>query len=143
MGFEGDEMTVHGFRTLTSTRMNELGIDPDLIELLLAHLDPDPSRRVYNRAMRLRERKHLAQWWADLLDVMRLPTSEQPAEDRAIPAELAAAIGRIAPAIADRAAAGERSGTPSQGAATTLSGPAQMARVTPGDRRGTCPEPPV
>jgi integrase len=106
MGFEGDEMTVHGFRTLASTRMNELGIDPDLIELLLAHLDPDPSRRAYNRAMRLRERRHLAQWWADLLDAMRLPTSDKPVEEElAIPPELAAAIGRIAPVIAQKTAA--------------------------------------
>jgi integrase len=106
MGFKGDEMTVHGFRTLASTCMNELGIDPNLIELLLAHLDPDPARRTYNRSMRFRERRHLAQWWADHLDVLRLPTPDQPLSDEVVtPPELAAAIGRIAPAIAHRAAA--------------------------------------
>lgn len=41
-------------------------------------------RAAPNRAMRFRERKHLAQWWADHLDVLRLPTSDQPAADEMV-----------------------------------------------------------
>lgn len=71
LGFHGDEQTVHGFRTLASTRMNEMDVNPDLIELQLDHLERKPSRRAYNKAMKLPARKRLMQWWADVLDELR------------------------------------------------------------------------
>ena len=37
MDYSGQEMTWHGFRTIASTSLNELGWNPDLIELQLAH----------------------------------------------------------------------------------------------------------
>jgi integrase len=37
MGYSGQEMTWHGFRTIASTLLNEQGWHPDLIELQLAH----------------------------------------------------------------------------------------------------------
>jgi integrase len=33
MGYTGDQMTWHGFRTIASTLLNEQGWNPDLIEL--------------------------------------------------------------------------------------------------------------
>lgn len=71
LGFDGDEMTVHGFRTLASTLLNEADIDPDLIELQLAHLERDNSRRAYNHAKRLPARRKLMQLWGDALDRLR------------------------------------------------------------------------
>jgi hypothetical protein len=77
LGFDGDEQTVHGFRTLASTRMNEMDVNPDLIELQLAHLERKPSRQAYNKAMKLPARKRLMQWWADVLDELRNGTDFQ------------------------------------------------------------------
>jgi hypothetical protein len=37
MGYSGQEMTWHGFRTIASTCLNELGRRPDLNELQLAY----------------------------------------------------------------------------------------------------------
>ena len=39
LGYSGDEMTSHGFRTMASTLSNEQGIHLDLIELQLAHVE--------------------------------------------------------------------------------------------------------
>lgn len=35
MGYSGDEMTWHGFRSTASTLLNELSLNPDIIELQL------------------------------------------------------------------------------------------------------------
>ena len=67
MGYTGDEMTWHGFRTIASTSLNELGWNPDLIELQLAHAERNEVRAAYNRAQRLAERRKLMQQWADYL----------------------------------------------------------------------------
>ena len=45
LGFGEEEMTGHGFRTMASTSLNELGVHPDVIELQLAHLERNNSRR--------------------------------------------------------------------------------------------------
>lgn len=50
MGYTGDEMTWHGFRSLASTCLNEQGWHPDLIELQLAHAERNKVRAAYNRA---------------------------------------------------------------------------------------------
>lgn len=71
MGFAKDEVTAHGFRASASTILNERGFDPDVIEVALAHQDENQVRRAYNRARYWRERLHLMQAWADLLDEFR------------------------------------------------------------------------
>jgi integrase len=71
LGYSNDEMTGHGFRAMASTRLNELGWAPDLIELQLAHSERDKVRAVYNRAARLEERRTMMQAWADYLDSLR------------------------------------------------------------------------
>lgn len=70
MGYASDEMTAHGFRSLASTLLNEMGVAPDLIELQLAHQDSS-VRAIYNRSTRLPERVKMMQKWADYLDRLR------------------------------------------------------------------------
>ena len=68
MGYAQDEQTAHGFRSSTSTLLNERGFSADVIELALAHQDENEVRRVYNRARYWPERTKLLQDLADLLD---------------------------------------------------------------------------
>jgi integrase len=71
IGFSQDEHTAHGFRSMASTRLNEMGFPPDVIELQLAHAERDEVRRAYNRATRLAERRRMMQAWADYLDELK------------------------------------------------------------------------
>jgi integrase len=71
LGFSGEEMVAHGFRSMASTCLNEQGCHPDLIELQLAHAERNESRGAYNRAQRLPERRRMMQSWADYLDGLR------------------------------------------------------------------------
>ncbi|OGS93311.1 MAG: integrase [Gallionellales bacterium GWA2_59_43] len=71
IGYKG-RMTGHGFRTVASTYLNNLGtIRPDMIEAQLAHGDRDQVRAAYNRADYMEYRKAMMQFWADTLDVMQ------------------------------------------------------------------------
>jgi integrase len=58
-GYTGEQMTWHGFRTIASTCLNDLGFNPDLIELQLAHAERNSVRSAYNRAQRLAERRRM------------------------------------------------------------------------------------
>jgi integrase len=71
LGYAGNEMTAHGFRAMASTRLNEMGFAPDVIELQLAHKERNRVRAAYNRAERLAERRKLMQAWSDYLDGLR------------------------------------------------------------------------
>ena len=71
LGYSGDEMVSHGFRSMASTCLNEQGWHPDLIELQLAHAERNKVRAAYNRATRLAERGKMMQAWADYLDSLR------------------------------------------------------------------------
>jgi integrase len=71
LGFSGEEMVAHGFRSMASTCLNEQGWHPDLIELQLAHAERNESRGAYNRAQRLPERRRMMQAWADYLEGLR------------------------------------------------------------------------
>jgi integrase len=70
LGYNGDEQTSHGFRSIASTLLNERGFAPDLIELQLAHRDSS-VRAIYNRSVRLQERRQMMQAWADYLDGLK------------------------------------------------------------------------
>ncbi|MDE7064080.1 MAG: integrase arm-type DNA-binding domain-containing protein, partial [Desulfovibrionaceae bacterium] len=50
MGFEKEEMCPHGFRTMASTLLNELGYNRDWIERQLAPVPQEQVRGIYNRA---------------------------------------------------------------------------------------------
>ena len=68
MNYSRDEMTAHGFRTIASTMLNELGFPADAIERQLAHGEPNAVRDAYNRAEHLSTRRAMMQQWADYLD---------------------------------------------------------------------------
>jgi hypothetical protein len=60
--------TVHGFRAVASTLLNEMGFHPDWIERQLAHDERNKVRAAYNHAQYLPERRRMMQQWADYLD---------------------------------------------------------------------------
>ena len=59
--------TVHGFRSLASTVLNEAQFNRDWIEMQLAHTD-NTVRGAYNAAEWLSGRRTMLQWWADYLE---------------------------------------------------------------------------
>jgi len=71
LGYDKDTMTGHGFRAMASTRLNELGWQPDVIERQLAHAERNKVRAAYNRAQYMAEREQMMQAWADYLDSLR------------------------------------------------------------------------
>lgn len=71
LGFAKDEMTAHGFRTLASTRLHEMGYPPHVIEAQLAHAQKSEVAAAYNRAAYLSERERMMQQWADYLDSLK------------------------------------------------------------------------
>lgn len=79
MGFTKDEMTMHGFRGMASTLLNEMGYNRDWIERQLAHGERDHVRAAYNYAEHLPERRRMMQKWADYLDGLRGQSDPQSA----------------------------------------------------------------
>ena len=71
MGYTREQMTVHGFRSLASTLLNELGYNRDWIERQLAHGERNSIRAAYNYAEYLPERRRMMQEWANYLDGLR------------------------------------------------------------------------
>lgn len=71
MGYDKDVMTVHGFRSMASTLLNEQGYNRDWIERQLAHGERNTVRASYNYAQYLPERRRMMQEWADYLDGLR------------------------------------------------------------------------
>ncbi|MDR1126083.1 MAG: integrase arm-type DNA-binding domain-containing protein [Deltaproteobacteria bacterium] len=71
MCFTKEEMTMHGFRGMASTLLNELGYNRDWIERQLAHGERNHVRAAYNYAEYLPERRRMLTEWADYLDGLR------------------------------------------------------------------------
>lgn len=72
LGIGKDEMTVHGFRALARTVLDEvLGFRPDFIDHQLAHAVKDPNGRAYNRTAHLSQRHQMMQAWSDYLDSLK------------------------------------------------------------------------
>ena len=71
MGYSKEQMTAHGFRSMASTRLNELGFPPDVIEKQLAHAERNKVRAAYNHASYLLQRREMMQFWADYLDSLK------------------------------------------------------------------------
>ena len=79
--------TVHGFRALASTVLNESVAEvdgkkhrmwsADAIERALAHTEQNRVKGAYDRGDRFEERTRMMQWWADYLDSM---VKEPPAK---------------------------------------------------------------
>lgn len=68
IGFTRDEQTAHGFRSVASTLLNELGYPSDVIELQMAHKERNKVRAEYNRAQCLDARRKMMRGWSDHLD---------------------------------------------------------------------------
>ncbi|MDR1612923.1 MAG: tyrosine-type recombinase/integrase [Planctomycetota bacterium] len=71
LGYTKEQITGHGFRSMASTILNELGWNRDAIERQLAHGERDQVRAAYNHADFLQERRRMMQAWADHLDMLR------------------------------------------------------------------------
>lgn len=84
LGYSGDEMTGHGFRSMAATRLNEMGWRADAIERQLAHAESNKVRDAYTSAAQyLDERKKMMQAWADYLDALRTGATILPMKRRA------------------------------------------------------------
>ena len=74
LGYEKDEMTGHGFRSIASTILHEQGWSSDVIEKQLAHGERNKVKAAYNFAAYLPERRKMMQAWADYLDSLKQST---------------------------------------------------------------------
>nr|WP_269791212.1 tyrosine-type recombinase/integrase [Stenotrophomonas sp. Iso1] len=84
LGYSGDEMTGHGFRSMAATRLNEMGWNADAIERQLAHAETNKVREAYTHAAQyLPERVSMMQAWADYLDALRNNNNVLPFKSRA------------------------------------------------------------
>jgi integrase len=71
MGYTGQGMTGHGFRSMASTLLNEQGWNRNAIERQLAHGERDAVRAAYNYAEHLPERRRMMQAWSDYLEKLK------------------------------------------------------------------------
>jgi integrase len=71
MGYEKDEMTGHGFRSMASTLLHEHGWPHEAIERQLAHAERNKVSASYNFAEHLPKRREMMQWWADYLEGLK------------------------------------------------------------------------
>ncbi|MBI5557215.1 MAG: integrase arm-type DNA-binding domain-containing protein [Deltaproteobacteria bacterium] len=71
MGYAKDEMSGHGFRSMASTLLNEMGWNRDAIERQLAHAERNSVRAAYNYAEFMPERKKMMQAWAEFLEKLK------------------------------------------------------------------------
>jgi integrase len=72
IGYSAGMFSAHGCRSTASTQLNEMGFDPDHIEMQLAHKEHNKTRGAYNHAKYLPQRKVMMQAWGDFLDSMRV-----------------------------------------------------------------------
>ena len=79
LGYSGEEMTGHGFRSMAATRLNEMGWNSDAIERQLAHSELNKVKAAYTHAAQyLEERTRMMQAWADYLDALRHGATVMP-----------------------------------------------------------------
>jgi integrase len=71
MGYTKGEATGHGFRSMASTLLHELGLPHAVIERQLAHGERNKVSAAYNFAEHLPERRKMMQQWADYLDKLK------------------------------------------------------------------------
>jgi integrase len=71
LGYSAEEQTGHGFRTIASTLLHELGFPHAVIESQLAHAERNKVSAAYNRATHLPERRQMMAAWAEYLDGLR------------------------------------------------------------------------
>ncbi len=71
LGYEKEQMTGHGFRSMASTILHEQGWPHEAIERQLAHAERNKVSAAYNYAEHLPKRREMMQAWADYLDALK------------------------------------------------------------------------
>ena len=80
MGYTNDEMTPHGFRAMARTILVEqLNVNPDVIEAQLAHGKSGPLGAAYDRAEFMTQRRVMMSTWANYLEQLRRGQAGMPA----------------------------------------------------------------
>lgn len=70
LGIPRDEQSAHGFRSCASTYLREyLNADDNLIEMQLNHVLGTEVARIYNKSIKLQQRREMMQTWADWVDI--------------------------------------------------------------------------
>lgn len=83
MGYTNDEMTPHGFRAMARTVLVEqLNINPDVIEAQLAHTKSGPLGAAYDRAEFMRQRRGMMKEWGRFLEGLRQGRPGRSTSDR-------------------------------------------------------------
>lgn len=71
IGYDKNEMTGHGFRSMASTLLHENGWPHEPIERQLAHAERNKIAAAYNFAEHLPKRREMMQWFSDYLDKLK------------------------------------------------------------------------
>lgn len=71
LGYEKEDMTGHGFRSMASTILHEQGWPHEAIERQLAHAERNRVSAAYNYAEHLPKRREMMQHWSDYLDGLK------------------------------------------------------------------------
>jgi integrase len=72
LGYDKNEMTGHGFRSMASTILHEQGWPHEAIERQLAHAERNKVSAAYNYSEHLPKRRQMMQAWADYLDGLKV-----------------------------------------------------------------------
>lgn len=83
LGYTKEEMTGHGFRSMASTLLHELGYQHQVIERQLAHGERNQVSAAYNYAEHLPERRKMMQEWADYLEKQKAGAEVIPLPSKA------------------------------------------------------------
>jgi len=82
LGYHGKQ-TVHGFRHIASTQLNEMGFNGDVVEVQMAHKDTNKIRATYNKAQYLPERTEMMQSWSDYIEAIKKGADVVPINKKA------------------------------------------------------------
>jgi integrase len=103
MGYGKEELSIHGFRSMASTLLNEQGYNRDWIERQLAHSEKDGVRAAYNYAEYLTERRKMMQDWADYLTKLKKTAQKEAQKESAVPSIAPAAMPGAAGSVKGKA----------------------------------------
>ena len=68
MGYGSGQVTGHDFRATASTMLYEQGYREEIVEMQLAHVEANMTKRSYNHAKYMDERREMMKWFADDID---------------------------------------------------------------------------
>ncbi len=87
MGYHS-RLTVHGFRGMASTVLNEAGWNRDWVEMQLAHVEENEVRGAYNSAEYIEGRREMMRWWSDYLSSAIQPSISDSRQRTELPPTL-------------------------------------------------------